>query len=214
MMIFVFSLITAVLGKTVVNLTGAQLDDLTAANSPVFVKFFSPRCPHCVKVAPLWETFASQADGLVVGEIDCTKERDACKRFNVKGVPALLLVRDSKVYRYSGSRDVAGFEAFAEAGYASSDSEGLPGTEGARTWSAEIFDFLSDIGQQLLAILKFSPIGCMVLLGVGFLSGASVTGMVAINISKKAACRDGACADTKCAEKVASPKKPEDKKND
>jgi thiol-disulfide isomerase/thioredoxin len=89
-----------------VVLTTDNFDELTEGKL-VFIKFYSPFCPHCKTVAGAWDELASYYRGLsdgdddddknnnnsLIGSIDCSdspKGKDLCERFEIIGLPTLL----------------------------------------------------------------------------------------------------------------------------
>ena len=79
------------------NFYGNVMDQETKTvigDKPWFVKFYSPNCGHCVKMAPTWdELHLSSKAKANVAKVDCkaTENRPLCKDFDVKGYPSLLL---------------------------------------------------------------------------------------------------------------------------
>jgi thiol-disulfide isomerase/thioredoxin len=207
-------LTTVISGDSVKSVTGEELDKLVAEGKTVFTKFFSPKCPHCVSVAPLWEELAKKSvdvENFVVADVDCTMNRDACKRYNVQGVPSLQLIQEGSVYLYKGARDVAEFAKFAlEEGYkeAGVTVSATPGAQKIKTVSEKVIEGLQEVFQQFSAIANYSPLVVFLLIGLGFLSGASVTAMVTLAAKQKAS---GPCAGGPC-EEGAAVKKVEQKK--
>ena len=193
------ALLTVVSGDAVKTLSAVDLDKLVAEGKTVFTKFYSPKCPHCVRVAPLWEELATKAADVkdfVVAEIDCTANRETCKRYNVQGVPSLQLVKDGQVYLYKGAREVADFVKFAlEQGYqaAGVTASALPGAEQVKTFSEKVVEGVTEVFQQFSAIANYSPMVVFILLALGFLSGASVTGLLVLASKPKAPCENGPC---------------------
>ena len=89
------------------------------------VLFESPSCPHCKKLAPVYQGLASQLEhvssSIKVGRVDCTKFEGLCRTFDVRRHPTqLLLTDDGAVYEYWGRRDAVALLAFAQGGYVSS----------------------------------------------------------------------------------------------
>ena len=89
-----------------VVLTTDNFDELTEGKL-VFIKFYSPFCPHCKTIAGAWDELASYYRGLsdgdddddknnnnsLIGSIDCSdspKGKDLCERFEIIGLPTLL----------------------------------------------------------------------------------------------------------------------------
>ncbi|KND03453.1 protein disulfide-isomerase domain [Spizellomyces punctatus DAOM BR117] len=96
-----------------------QLTEKTFAimtnNTPWFVMFHAPWCPHCQKLKPVFEDLAPALKGLVnVGEVDCTREGSICKQFGVRGYPTLkFLQQPSPPIEYRGSRSFDALRDYA-----------------------------------------------------------------------------------------------------
>jgi thiol-disulfide isomerase/thioredoxin len=75
-----------------VEITPENYEEVTQGRT-VFIKFYSPHCDHCKKLAPDWEKLAEEwknhPQGLV-GEVDCVAHRKFCQSLNFEGVPTLL----------------------------------------------------------------------------------------------------------------------------
>ena len=55
------------------------------ANGLWLLKFYAPWCSHCKKLAPVLEEVAVETTGrMAIGKIDCDKEKELCKEFNIK----------------------------------------------------------------------------------------------------------------------------------
>ena len=80
-----------------------------------FVKFYNPRWPHCKKFAPVWEQIANDFSGfenLNFGSLDCAKFKPVCDRFNIWGVPTLLVFKDNFALEYENSNDYTRIATF------------------------------------------------------------------------------------------------------
>jgi thioredoxin-like negative regulator of GroEL len=83
--------------------------------------FTSPHCKQCAAVRPTAVDVASSFDGEVqFREIDASASSQAAKLYNVRGVPALIALRDDEeLGRFVGARsrdDIAGIFASLTAG--------------------------------------------------------------------------------------------------
>jgi len=99
------------------------LYDLTADNFQKhvgkgfhFVKFYAPWCGHCKRLEPTWvelaEKFTDVKDA-TIARIDCTVHAEVCQKFEVRGYPTLLLIKDGqKLEKYKGGRDVNSLLSF------------------------------------------------------------------------------------------------------
>mmetsp|Transcript_12420 Transcript_12420/g.26427 ORF Transcript_12420/g.26427 Transcript_12420/m.26427 type:complete len:247 (-) Transcript_12420:57-797(-) len=81
-----------------VPLTTDNFDELTK-DKLVFIKFYSPGCPHCKSIAGAWNELATyyqelpDNDNILIGSIDCTNSptgKNLCARFKIMGLPTLL----------------------------------------------------------------------------------------------------------------------------
>jgi len=117
------------------NAEEAQVVDLTdndfytnVQHGVWLVKYYAPWCGHCKNLAPTWATLAAKTGSTFkVAKIDCTVNRAICSDFAVRGYPTIKLIKDNKVYEYSGQRTEEAFLAFVSSGYTSAQSSDLPG---------------------------------------------------------------------------------------
>jgi len=77
----------------------ANFDRILAdAEHPVLFEFWASWCHHCSALAPVIDEVATELDGkIIVGQINCDLNRDLCKRYEVKAIPALFLAKQGKV---------------------------------------------------------------------------------------------------------------------
>merc|ERR1719361_46545 len=72
---------------------------------------------------PAWEQFASDQKGITnVAKVDCTVHRSLATKFGIKGFPTIKMIKDGKVYDFSGARDASSFVQFVNGGFASANS--------------------------------------------------------------------------------------------
>ncbi|GJJ72042.1 hypothetical protein EMPS_04399 [Entomortierella parvispora] len=90
------------------------------ASGTTFVKFYSPQCGHCIRLAPTWEQMAEELQGLETSkdfkfaEVNCLMEGDICDDNNVRGYPSLQLFHSGKsLESYDGPRDLKDLKGYA-----------------------------------------------------------------------------------------------------
>ncbi|CAI2383689.1 unnamed protein product [Moneuplotes crassus] len=93
---------------------GVVTDALGNTNNAWIIKFFNPRCPHCRKFAPIWEDASDNLDqeGLNFGELDCSRYKPVCDRFNIWGVPTVMVFKDNYMVEYEGPNSFDGLSEY------------------------------------------------------------------------------------------------------
>jgi thioredoxin len=72
--------------------------EVLSSHQPVMVEFWSPKCPHCLKMAPKVSALSKELEGRVkVVKINVLESSQMAREYGVRGVPAFLLFRDGKV---------------------------------------------------------------------------------------------------------------------
>eukprot|EP00833_Pecoramyces_ruminatium_P018357 jgi/Orpsp1_1/1192389/evm.model.d7180000092860.1 len=84
----------------VVALDKSNFDE-TIANAPqVIVKFYSPNCPHCKALAPIYDEVAKyvrkQNVRVVVANIDCSANGEVCDSQKITKYPTLKFYKDGQ----------------------------------------------------------------------------------------------------------------------
>lgn len=99
-------------------MTEANFED-EVASARLFIEFYAPWCGHCRNLAPVWEQLAEKyasSEEVKIAKVDCTVNADLCKRYEIRGYPTLLFVRDSgdASRKYKGSRTLEDLSKFVE----------------------------------------------------------------------------------------------------
>ena len=81
------------------EITENNFDALVAGSDrPVLVDFWAVWCGPCKAIAPHVNAIAEQyKDKLVVGKVDIDSQGNLAQKFNIRGVPTLLLIKDGEV---------------------------------------------------------------------------------------------------------------------
>ena len=86
-----------------------------------FVKFYTPWCGHCKKLAPVWGQLAETHKEYNIAKLDCTIFEDVCMRYEVKGYPTLLLIKpNGEKVKYPGERSMDSLVKFLQENISSS----------------------------------------------------------------------------------------------
>jgi len=98
-----------------------QFDDRVVQESfrrPVLVDFWAEWCPPCLVIGPLLERVVSDSAGqlaLAKVEVDEGENMKLAGRYQVRGFPTVLLLRDGEERgRFSGAKPYAFVEHFVE----------------------------------------------------------------------------------------------------
>jgi len=104
--------------SALVKLVGLNFKEIVYdTTKDVFVKLYSPRCGHCVKVAPIWKELAEkissgQNKNIVIAEIDVSANEFGV---DVNSYPTFYLWKadkDNTKVSYEGDRTIEAFSSF------------------------------------------------------------------------------------------------------
>eukprot|EP01065_Artemidia_motanka_P017552 TRINITY_DN20_c0_g1_i1.p2 TRINITY_DN20_c0_g1~~TRINITY_DN20_c0_g1_i1.p2 ORF type:complete len:124 (+),score=49.15 TRINITY_DN20_c0_g1_i1:76-447(+) len=97
---------------TAMDLTAENFEkEVFESGKSGFVKFFAPWCGHCKRMKPAWDELMKEYDGsdkVVVGDVDCTVQRDLCSTHGIRGYPTVKYFKagDKTAQDYRGGRDL------------------------------------------------------------------------------------------------------------
>lgn len=91
------------------------LSSVGKSGTPWLIKFFSPKCPHCNKMAPEWKRLQPQLRGsMKLAEVNCDVQRQLCKDMGVKSIPDIYYFDGPAKIHYEGRSKFDEMLAFAK----------------------------------------------------------------------------------------------------
>lgn len=89
------------------------LDVIDQYPEGIFIKFYSPTCGHCLRMASAFVEAANVfLDRTAFGQVNCATNGQLCKKMGIAGYPTLILVKNGLFGVYEqGDRSVDGLAA-------------------------------------------------------------------------------------------------------
>jgi thioredoxin 1 len=86
-------------GEKVINVNDINFDsEVLKSSIPVLVDFSATWCQPCRAIAPLVDQLAGEFEGRVkVTAVDIDESPATAQKFQIRGVPTLLVIKDGKV---------------------------------------------------------------------------------------------------------------------
>jgi thioredoxin 1 len=86
-------------GNNMVEFTEQNFEDqVLKSDKPVLVDFWAPWCAPCRMMGPTVEAVAKEyADRAIVGKINVDDNQNIAGRYNIRGIPTLLLFKGGQV---------------------------------------------------------------------------------------------------------------------
>jgi len=87
--------------ESVLEITDANFDEQVAqSDQPVLLDFWADWCQPCKMLAPTIDAIADEYQGKVkVGKVDVDTNRDSAIKFQVQGIPTVILFQGGEVIK-------------------------------------------------------------------------------------------------------------------
>jgi len=87
------------MGANTVEINDANFEaEVEKSAIPVLIDFWAAWCAPCRALAPTVDAIAEEYKGRVkVGKLDVDANQSTATRFNIRGIPTLLVVKDGQV---------------------------------------------------------------------------------------------------------------------
>ena len=87
------------MGENTVEITDSNFEsEVVKSTTPVMVDFWAAWCAPCRALAPTVDSIAAEYKGRVkVGKLDVDANGSTAARFNIRGIPTLLVIKDGQV---------------------------------------------------------------------------------------------------------------------
>ncbi len=87
------------MGANTVEITDSNFEtEVIKSSTPVLIDFWAAWCAPCRALAPAVDAIADEYKGRVkVGKLDVDANGSTSARYNIRGIPTLLVIKDGQV---------------------------------------------------------------------------------------------------------------------
>src|SRR5437868_11261278 len=99
------------MGSNTIEITDTNFEsEVVKSSTPVLVDFWAAWCAPCRALAPTIDSIAEEYKGRVkVGKLDVDANGSTAARFNIRGIPTLLVIKRSEERRVGKARSSGWF---------------------------------------------------------------------------------------------------------
>jgi thioredoxin 1 len=72
-------------------------EEVLNSDIPVLVDFWAEWCGPCRLLSPVVEQLAAERSDILVGKINVDEEMPLAQRFQIRGIPTLVVIKNGKV---------------------------------------------------------------------------------------------------------------------
>jgi thiol-disulfide isomerase/thioredoxin len=117
-MLGLFVALTCLGRADVISITAENNETIIGGAEPAFLKFYSPKCKHCLAMAEDFQLASGALPAVTFGAVDCLANPDLCAVYQVASWPTLYLFpvgsKEPIPFPDTGSRSFDGFCDFVE----------------------------------------------------------------------------------------------------
>ncbi|KAK8894531.1 hypothetical protein M9Y10_022965 [Tritrichomonas musculus] len=119
-MLFLFFLAQFSFSGKSISITSQNLDEITnnTKKMPIFIKFWSPYCPHCKAFEPIWNEFSKKSDfECIIADVNCIDQSKVCQKFQIESYPTIKWIHPSQniEIEYFNDRSLESLLSFVKA---------------------------------------------------------------------------------------------------
>lgn len=83
---------------SIVKITSENFEkEVLNSKKPVLLDFWASWCGPCLMLGPTVEEIAAENQNIIVGKIDIDSEQELARKFQIMGVPTLVVVKEKRI---------------------------------------------------------------------------------------------------------------------
>ena len=115
--LLLFVALVAANREGLIQMDEASFNKHKAMGKRMLVKYYTPWCGHCKRLAPTYQQLADKMidnEDVIIAEVECEANKDFCVARGVRGYPTMMLYNGNtdEGIKYKGPRTVEHIEKF------------------------------------------------------------------------------------------------------